>query len=182
MYFKKIEGKRVYLSPMCTDDAIKYTKWMNDFDVTDKINSSCNVISLESEKAWLEKNSGIGNYQFAIVKQENDEHIGNCGFNELDLTNQKGSIGIFIGEEENRNKGYGSEALELLISYGFEYLNLNNIMLSVYSFNENAIACYKKVGFKEIGRRREAYFKNNERYDDIYLDILRNEFYERRKL
>ena len=69
MYFKKIEGKKVYLSPMCTDDAIKYTKWMNDFDVTDKINSSCNVISLESEKAWLEKNSGIGNYQFAIVKQ-----------------------------------------------------------------------------------------------------------------
>ena len=55
MYFKKIEGKRVYLSPMCTDDAIKYTKWMNDFDVTDRINSSCNVISLESEKAWLEK-------------------------------------------------------------------------------------------------------------------------------
>jgi hypothetical protein len=76
MYFKKIEGEKVYLSPMCTDDAIKYTKWMNDFDVTDKINSSCNVISLESEKAWLEKNSGIGNYQFAIVKQENDELIG----------------------------------------------------------------------------------------------------------
>ena len=38
-------------------------------------------------------------------------------------------------------------------------------MLTVFSFNEPAIACYKKVGFKEIGRRREAYFKNNKRYD-----------------
>lgn len=64
-----------------------------------------------------------------------------------------------IGEEENRNKGYGTETLKLLISYGFDYLNLNNIMLSVYSFNGNAISCYKKVGFKEIGRRRETMIK-----------------------
>lgn len=182
MYFKKIEGKRVYLSPMCTDDAIKYTKWMNDFDVTDKINSSCNVISLESEKAWLEKNSGIGNYQFAIVKQENDELIGNCSLHNLDLINGRATVGIFIGDKENRGKGYGSEALELLLSYGFNHLNLNNIMLTVYSFNEPAIFCYKKIGFKEIGRRREAYFKNNERYDEIFMDIIRSEFYERRKL
>ncbi len=182
MYFKKIEGEKVYLSPMCVEDVEKYVKWMNDFKVTDGLNGSKNLVTVESEREWIEKNNKDGNFQFAIVKQENDELIGNCGFNELDLSNQKGSIGIFIGEEENRNKRYGSEALELLISYGFEYLNLNNIMLSVYSFNESAIACYKKVGFKEIGRRREAYFKNNERYDDIYMDILRNEFYERRKL
>ena len=182
MYFKKIEGKKVFLSPMCTEDAIKYTNWMNDFDLTDRINSSCYVISLESEKAGLEKNSGIGNYQFAIVKQENDELIGNCSLGDLDFINQRATVGIFIGDKENRGKGYGSEVLELLISYGFNHLNLNNIMLAVYSFNASAIACYKKVGFKEIGRRREAYFKNNERYDEIFMDILRSEFYERRKL
>lgn len=182
MYFKKIEGKKVYLSPMCTDDAIKYTKWMNDFDVTDKINASQNVVTLESEKEWLEKNSKVGSFQFAIIKQENDELIGNCSLHNLDFINQKATVGIFIGDKENRGKAYGSEALELLIDYGFNKLNLNNIMLTVFSFNEPAIACYKKVGFKEIGRRREAYFKNNERYDEIYMDILRSEFYERRKL
>ena len=182
MYFKKIKGKNIYLSPMCIDDAIIYTKWMNDFDVTDKINSSCNLITVESEKEWLEKNSRIGNYQFAIVKQENDELIGNCSLHDLDFINQKGTVGIFIGDKENRGKGYGSEALELLLSYGFNHLNLNNIMLTVYSFNEPAINCYKKVGFKEIGRRRQCYFKNNERYDEIYMDILRREYYEGRKL
>lgn len=182
MYFKKIEGKKIYLSPMCTDDAIKYAKWMNDFDVTDKINSSCNVISVESEREWLEKNSRIGNYQFAIVKQEKDELIGNCSLHDLDFINGRATAGIFIGDKENRGKGYGTEALKLLISYGFNHLNLYNIMLTVYSFNSPAIACYKKVGFKEIGKRREAYFKNNERYDEIFMDILRSEFYERRKL
>ena len=178
MYYKKIEGERIYLSPMCIEDAEKYTKWMNDFKVTDKINASTNVVTKESEKEWIEKNSRIGNYQFAIVKQENDELIGNCSLFDIDFINQIGTVGIFIGEEENRNKGYGTEALKLLIDYGFNHLNLNNIMLTVYSFNENAIACYKKVGFKEIGRRREAYFKNNERYDKMFMDIIRKEYYK----
>ena len=178
MYYKKIKGERVYLSPMCIEDAEKYTKWMNDFKVTDKMNASTNVVTKESEKEWIEKNSRIGNYQFAIVKQENDELIGNCSLFDIDFINQIGTVGIFIGEEENRNKGYGTEALKLLIDYGFNHLNLNNIMLTVYSFNENAINCYKKVGFKEIGRRREAYFKNNERYDRIFMDIIRKEYYK----
>ena len=182
MYFKKIEGERVYLSPMCVEDALKYTKWMNDFKVTDKINASQNLVTVESEREWLEKNSKVGNFQYAIVKQENDELIGNCSLHDLDFINGRATVGIFIGDEENRGKGYGSETLELLLSYGFNHLNLNNIMLTVYSFNTPAIACYKKVGFKETGRRREAYFKNNERYDEIYMDILRNEFYEGRKL
>lgn len=182
MYFKKIEGKRVYLSPMCVEDAEKYVKWMNDFKVTDGLNGSKNLVTVESEREWIEKNNKDGNFQFAIVKQENDELIGNCSLHNLDLINGRATVGIFIGDKENRGKGYGSEALELLLSYGFNHLNLNNIMLTVYSFNEPAIFCYKKVGFKEIGRRREAYFKNNERYDEIYMDIIRSEFYERRKL
>lgn len=179
MYFKKIEGKRVYLSPMCVEDAPKYVKWMNDFEITDRIDTSQNLVTLENEREWLEKNNKDGKFHFAIVKQENDELIGNCSFDDLKLIHQTATIGIFIGDEENRGKGYGSETLELLLSYGFNHLNLNNIMLKVFSFNERAIACYKKVGFKEIGRRREAYFKNNERYDIIYMDILRSEFYNK---
>lgn len=75
--------------------------------------------------------------------------------------------------EDNRNKGYGAEVLDLLLDYGFNYLNLNNIMLNVKSFNERAIACYKKVGFKEFGRRRESYFLNGKYYDDIQFELLK---------
>lgn len=49
-------------------------------------------------------------------------------------------------------------------------------MLTVMSFNERAIKCYKKVGFKEFGRRRQCYFLNGKYYDRIYMDILANEF------
>jgi len=178
MYYKKVEGERIYLSPMCMEDAEKYTKWMNDLKVTDGINNSRNVINLESEKKWIEENSKYGNYNFSIVKKDNDELIGNCSFHDLDKIWGNATVGIFIGEEENRCKGYGTEALKLLISYGFDYLNLNNIMLSVYSFNETAINCYKKVGFKEIGKRRNSVMIKNKRYDIIYMDIIREEYYK----
>jgi len=178
MYYKKVEGERIYLSPMCMEDAEKYTKWMNDLKVTDGINNSRNVINLESEKKWIEENSKFGNYNFSIVKKDNNELIGNCSFHDLDKVYGNATVGIFIGEEENRGKGNGTEALKLLIGYGFDYLNLNNIMLTVNSFNEGAIKCYKKVGFKEFGKRRNSVILKNKRYDTIYMDIIREEYYK----
>jgi len=173
-YVKKLVGKRIYLSPMSVDDAETYVKWLNDFETTDGLGSSSRVISLEDEKEWIKNNAG--NYQFAIVRLEDDTLLGNCGFNEINHLMQNAVVGLFIGDEENRNQGYGQEALDLLLEYGFQYLNLNNIMLKVFSFNERAIQCYKKVGFKEIGRRRQSYFLKGKFYDDVYMDILREEW------
>lgn len=62
------------------------------------------------------------------------------------------------------------------MDYGFNYLNLNNIKLDVLSFNKRAIACYKKCGFKEYGRRRKSEFINGKYYDRISMDILKEEF------
>jgi RimJ/RimL family protein N-acetyltransferase len=85
-------------------------------------------------------------------------------------------IGIFIGEDEQRSKGYGAEAIRLILGYGFKTMNLNNIMLSVHEDNYAGIACYKKAGFREAGRRREWVFKDGKYIDVIYMDILAREF------
>ncbi|HWT76258.1 MAG TPA: GNAT family protein [Mobilitalea sp.] len=172
-YFKKLVGKQVYLSPMNVDDVETYVKWLNDFNVTNGVGNSCRVISLESEKEWLKHNSG--QYQFAIVRLEDDELIGNCGIHEVDQLRQCADVGLFIGDEDNRNKGYGGEALNLLLDYCFDYLNLNNVMLKVFSFNERAINCYRKVGFREIGRRRESYYLKGKFHDEVFMDILKCE-------
>lgn len=173
-YFKKLVGEKIYLSPMRVEDAEIYAKWFNDFSVTDGTASSSRVTSLDAEKEWISKNHN--QYEFAIVRLEDDKVIGNCGYNELNHLCQSGAIGLFIGDEENRNKGYGQETINLLLDYGFNYLNLNNIMLKVFSFNERAINCYKKVGFKEIGRRRQSYYLKGKFHDDVYMDILKKEF------
>ncbi|WP_313340440.1 GNAT family protein [Sedimentibacter sp.] len=175
-YYKKLTGKKVYLSPMNVEDAEIYVKWLNDFDVTDGLGTSNRVVSLEGEREWISQNSGHN--QFAVVRLEDDKLIGNCGIHGLDQSKQCAEVGLFIGDEENRNKGYGQDVLDLLLNYGFNYLNLNNIMLKVFSFNEPAINCYKKVGFKEIGRRRKSYYLRGKFYDDVYMDILREEYHQ----
>jgi RimJ/RimL family protein N-acetyltransferase len=176
-YFKKLAGNRVYLSPMNVDDAETYMKWLSDWNVTDGLGNSCRVTSLDSEADWITRNSS--QYQFAIVLLEGDKLIGNCGINSIDHIRQCAEVGLFIGDEENRGKGYGEEVLHLLLGYCFDYLNLNNIMLKVFSFNERAIRCYKKTGFKEIGRRRQSYYLKGKYHDEVYMDILRNEWYNR---
>ena len=85
-------------------------------------------------------------------------------------------LGIVIGEKTYWNKGYGQEAITLLLDYGFTLLNLNSIMLGTFAFNERAINCYKCVGFKEIGRRRQARIIGESKYDGILMDILAEEF------
>lgn len=66
--------------------------------------------------------------------------------------------------------------MKLLVSYGFNLLNLNSIMLGTILFNERAIRCYQKVGFKEIGRRRQARLIGKEKYDVVLMDLLAEEF------
>lgn len=175
-YFKKIVGKRLYLSPISLEDTNAYVKWLNDFEITDRLNQSCKICNEISEKAWIEKTLENGLSNFAIVNLENDTLIGNCGINDIDYISRTATIGIFIGDKDNRGKGYGTEAIKLLINFGFNYLNLKNIDLKVFDFNENAIACYKKVGFKEYGRRHSAYFCNGKYHDIIYMEILSDEF------
>lgn len=175
-YFKKLESERLYLSPMNIEDAETYCKWLNDFAVTDGLGGSSTVLTIPAEKSYIENVLEKGKYQFAIVRKEDNTLIGNCGFDKINHLHQTGEVGIFIGEAEDRNKGYGTEALKLLLDYGFNYLNLNNIMLRVYSFNEGAINCYKKIGFKEFGRRHNSYYLNGTWYDDVHMEILKKDY------
>ena len=173
-YFEKIKGDRLYLSPMNPDDKELYTKWMNDKAVSENLGSYFRMISLISEEKWIEK--AVNDYNFAIVLRDDDRLIGNVSLMEVDNVNQTTTLGIFIGENDDRNKGYGKEAIKLILNYGFNTLNLNNIMLSVYSFNERAFNTYKKIGFKKIGVRRNSVYRDGQVYDEIFMDILKDEF------
>ncbi len=174
-YFKKLVGEKVYLAPMMMENLEKYTEWMNDFETTDYIGRSANITSLEGERKWLERN--VENEgMFCIVEKESDKLIGNIGLKDINHLHRTATLGIFIGDKECRNKGYGTEAIKILLEYGFKYLNLNNIKLDVFEFNERAIRCYEKCGFKVYGRRRKCYFLNGEYYDRIEMDILAEEF------
>ena len=177
MYFKKLIGKKCYLSPIDINDAEKFTVWLNDVEILTNLQLYGSTIGLESERDFLSNLSKEHNY--SIIDLEKEELIGNCGFLDIDHVNQSAETGIFIGNKDYWNKGYGTEALSLLVDYGFKALNLHNIMLRVYEFNIRGIMCYEKIGFKHIGKRRDALHRNLAKHDIIYMDILPDDFYEK---
>ena len=175
-YFEKIKGDRIYLSPIRIEDAELYVEWLNDKDISDNLAKHSKVTTLEGEKAWIQKHAD--DYIFGIVLKEKNRLIGNVGLTEVDLIGRSATLGIFIGDKNEQNKGYGREAIKIILNYGFNTLNLNNIMLGVLSFNEKAIKTYKKVGFKTFGVRKSCVYKDGLFYDYIYMQILKDQFNE----
>ena len=174
-YFKKIVGDRIYLSPRNPEDLETFTKWMNDFQVTDYTGRSGYLTTLGDEKEYLENNRGTDGV-FVIVTLDGDKMIGTVGLEDFNWINRTATLGIFIGDENYRNNGYGTEAINLILEYGFKYKNLQNIKLDLIELNERALRCYQKCGFKEYGRRRKCRFINGKYYDSISMDILAEEF------
>ncbi len=178
-YFKKIMGDRIYLSPKgVSDEEInKFTEWMNDFQVTDYIGRSSQIVTLQSEKEFLESaTKDNDNKSFNIIELETNKLIGTLGLEHFDYIGRSAVLGIFIGDDDFRSNGYGTEAINLLLEYGFKYLNLHSIRLDLLSVNERAHKCYLKCGFKDTGCSRETIFLNGKYYDRLHMDILEDEF------
>lgn len=174
-YFKKLVGERIYLSPRSSEDAEKYVEWFSDFEISDYIRKSGKVMTVEVERKFLEENC-TPDATFSIVTLEDDKFIGSISLESINSISRTATLGIFIGEKEYLSNGYGTEAIKLILDFGFNYLNLNNVKLDLIEVNERALNCYKKCGFKEYGRRRKCNFVNGKYYDDIAMDILAEEF------
>lgn len=179
-YFKKIIGDIVYLSPMNSEDYLKYVEWLNNYEIAKGVNHVTNVLSIEAEKAWLEKATSE-KYIFAIVNKENDTLLGNISLMKIHEVNRTAELGIFIGDENYLSRGYGSEAIMLLLDYAFRYVNLNNIMLRVFDYNKRAIKAYEKCGFKTFGVWKKSHYFDGEYSDEIYMNILKEDFYKKNK-
>lgn len=176
MYFRKIIGKKLYLSPINCDDYLKYVEWLNNFEIAKGINAYSKVNSIVSEKEWLMNNCNSGNYSFAIIDSESNMLIGNIGLMNIKEIDRTAELGIFIGDENYLSRGYGSEAIMILLDYAFNHLNLFNIMLKVYDFNKRAIKAYEKCGFKKFGEWEKSHYFNGEYISEIYMNILKDDF------
>jgi RimJ/RimL family protein N-acetyltransferase len=176
-HYKKLVGEKCYLSPPSLEDAEKWTEWDNDLEVTIPMGEEAYTpYSVERTSELIGNVIKKQDHVFSIINLKTEKPIGRCMLFAMDQVDRRAMFGIAIGDKAYWNKGYGLEATQLILDYGFNLLNLNNIMLGVYSFNKRAITCYKKIGFKEIGKRRQARIIGGKKYDVILMDILADEF------
>jgi RimJ/RimL family protein N-acetyltransferase len=171
----KLIGKKVILGPTREDLNDTYRRWLHDLKVGVYLNAS-QLYSHDEEDEWFVSNHKAGNIHFTVYDKGSGTPIGSTGLMSIEQVHRTAEFGIMIGEKEYQNRGYGTEATALTIDYGFNALNLASIFLRVYDFNTRGIRVYERIGFKKIGIRRRAYFVGGKFYDDVFMDIIPEEF------
>lgn len=143
----KIVGNRIYLRKMNAGDTEQILRWRNSEFVRERFLFR-EPLTREMHESWI-KTKVIPGFvvQFIIGITETGKEIGSVYFRDIDREKKTAEFGIFIGEERNGRKGYGSEALALAIKYAAEQMHMRKIFLRVLANNEKAIRIYEKNGF-----------------------------------
>jgi RimJ/RimL family protein N-acetyltransferase len=131
------------------------------------------------EEEWLAKTmhrTKPPDIVLAIDTVSDSRHIGSVGLHEISAEDRKAILAILIGEKDCWSQGYGTDAVLTLLRFAFDEVNLNRVELFVHDDNPRAIACYRKCGFVEEGRLRQAHYKGGSYHDMLVMSILGDEF------
>ena len=171
-----VAGDRVALGPLRRDLLPVYQRWVNDLATADRVGMEPGPWTMERETAWYDYAATGTDPTFTIYERSTWRPIGTCALMQVDHRHGTAAIVMLIGEPECRGRGYGTEAVRLLLDYAFTALGLCNVMLGVHEDNLAGRRAYLKAGFKEIGRRRQAVRRATGRVDEILMDCLATEF------
>jgi RimJ/RimL family protein N-acetyltransferase len=164
----------VRLRPLRRADGPLLYDWIVDRELC-LLNSAYYPVSESDHEAWLE--SMMRKRQdltvFAIEECASGAAIGTCQLLHIDCRHRNAELQIRIGAPAARGRGLGSEAVRLLVDFGFRDLNLHRIYLHVFATNARAIAAYRKCGFATEGRLREAAFVDGAWVDLLIMALLR---------
>lgn len=173
-----LRGERIYLRPAERDDVPTFLNWLADGDVSEGLATRA-PWSRAAEDAWfdeLQKKQGQTIWHFVICLRESKRPIGFCALHDIDHVNGAAELGIGIGIPTEWDKGYGTEAMHVLLDFGFGELRLHRVFLHVFDFNERAIHVYEQVGFTHEGTKRQAYFRHGRHHDMQVMGILADEW------
>ena len=160
------DNYRIRLRPINKKDTHLIVKWRNNDNVKKNFVFQ-EKFTEELHNKWMDDKVASGSVvQFIIIEKETNDPIGSVYFRDIDYDKKIAEFGIFIGEDSKRGKGFGNEAVELALQYGFDMLKLNEIFLRVYADNKAAVKSYEKVGFnkyKEVNSIRKMIFMKKKR-------------------
>jgi len=168
-------GEKVRLRAIERSDIPMFVRWFNDPELLQYL-SMYVPMSQASEEQWFERVLKDESQHVFVIETAEGTPIGNLGLFGIDWKNRSAGFGIGIGEKEYLDQGYGSDALRTLLRFAFAEMNLNRVFLHVYDFNQRAIRCYEKAGFRHEGRLRQAQFTCGRYADELIMGILRSEW------
>lgn len=160
------------------------SKWTHDaefmrlFDLKPVRPLSPALVKKQYESVEKEMEEDKNLFYFTIRAREDDRLIGKALVEWIDWANGNGFLRLGIGAAEDRRKGYGSQALSLLLRYAFNELNLYRVTAVVPAYNEGAMRLFQKFGFMEEVRRRRALNRDGQIWDLVSFGLLNTEWRE----
>jgi RimJ/RimL family protein N-acetyltransferase len=173
-----LRGSRLWLTALNRSDAPIIARWEYDNEFLRLLDSSPAHPRSEDEiLRWMEgEQKSRNNFLFGIRLVDSDELIGWVELDGVQWTHQTSYVGIGIGNRAYWGKGYGSEAMRLVLQFAFNELNLHRVHLTVFSYNPRAIRMYENLGFQREGVYREYLHRDGQRYDMLLYGLLRREW------
>ncbi|MBI2863057.1 MAG: GNAT family N-acetyltransferase [Chloroflexi bacterium] len=169
------EGKLVRLREKTVEDAEDDYAWRCDpelarFDATSPLRAPLDQFLAEYESEL--RNPGPYRRRYAIDDLEG-RHIGNCTYFNIDAQRKEVELGIVVGDKDYWNKGYGREAIALLLKHIFETTDTLRVYPYTLDWNLRAQACFRRCGFHEANRTAEG------TYRFVIMEVFRSEFVAR---
>jgi RimJ/RimL family protein N-acetyltransferase len=172
-------GELVRLTAPRQEDAATLARWSHDAGYlravdTDYARPRGPDAFAPSDRASA--NAAADAVEFRLRTLDDDRLIGFVALHSIEWNNRAGLLSIGIGEPDYRGKGYGSDALRLILRYAFDELNLERVGLDVIANNAAAIRAYEGAGFSKEGVLRRAVLRDGQHHDRILMGILRDEW------
>jgi RimJ/RimL family protein N-acetyltransferase len=170
------DGKLVRLTVFDPEtDAELIARWSRDSEYSRLSDADpAYMWTSQQVKEWMEKQTEL--HHFTIRTLAEDKPIGDISLSGFSWIERQAWVGIGLGEREYWGKGYGTDAMQIVLRYAFQELNLNRVNLDVFEYNARAVKSYLKCGFIEEGRTRQAMRREGRRWDILFMGILKSEW------
>lgn len=160
---------------------LKWThKWHSDCKLYETLIGPYRFVSLEAEENWLQDRVAYSNREVNLIicLKRNNQPIGMVSVRDIDWINRKGHLtGIFIGEHEHQDKGYGTAALRLMLDHCFLDLNLNKIFTHILDNNLASLRVFENCGFNREGLLQQNAFKDGKFKDVILVGLCADKYF-----
>ena len=170
---QRLVGEGVELRRHSRENYPLYARWYGDEEIWRLTSWAASPLSpAAAERLFEDRELSSTDDSFAIHLKDEEDPIGVVSLMNISEANSSAELSVIVGTEEARNKGLGTEAIRVILQYAFETLSLERVGLSVFDFNEPAIAAYEKLGFEREGRIRQAIRRDGEFHDAILMRVL----------
>lgn len=168
-------GRLVRLAAPRPEDSFRLAEWAADSSYLTRVDTDLAVP--RSPGDFDRPSAQVGSLiELRVRTKADDALVGFAALLGIEWNNRTGKLAMGIVDPASRRKGYGADALRLLLRYAFDEVNLDRVGLDVISYNDDAIRLYQKAGFVQEGLVRRCVLRGGRHYDRVLMGMLREEW------